>query len=222
MFLKISHRSDKKKESLTKLSDEKLIAYFRKKNDPEVVGVLFERYIHLVFGVCLKYLQDQDKARDTSMEIFEKLFEYLPKYNIEQFPSWLHTVSKNFCLMKQREKTRILFEQEISKKYEYNKIVESDTGLHLYIEREKQLDELETGLGQLKREQELCIRLFYLQDMSYQDIATNLGLDIKQVKSYIQNGKRNLKNIILKSKKRAKRDKPLFMNYLSEHDEYQK
>lgn len=216
MFLKDAHRSNTKKESLTKLSDEKLIAYFREKEDPEIIGVLFERYIHLVFGVCLKYLQDKEKARDTSMEIFEKLFEILPKYKIEKFPPWLHTISKNTCLMKQRKKTRLLFEEEIAKKYEFDKIVESNTGLHLYIEREKQLDNMEKAMGQLKREQELCIRLFYLQDMSYQDIADNMSLDIKQVKSYIQNGKRNLKNIILKTRKRDKIESPFAANYYTE------
>ncbi len=221
MFLKAAHRSNKKKESLTKLSDEKLIANFREKEDPEIIGVLFERYIHLVFGVCLKYLQDKEKARDTSMEIFEKLFEILPKYKIEQFPPWLHTISKNTCLMKQRKKTRLLFEEEIAKKYEFDKIVETNTGLHLYIEREKQLDNMEKAMGQLKREQELCIRLFYLQDMSYQDIADNMRLDIKQVKSYIQNGKRNLKNIILKTSKRDKIESPFATNYYTE-DGYNK
>lgn len=209
MFLKITYRSNKKKDSIDKLSDEKLISQFRKKQDPEIVGILFNRYIHLVFGICLKYFHNKEKARDASMEIFEKLFDDLLKYEIERFPPWLHTVSKNFCLMKQRKKTSLLFEEAIDKKYEFDKIMESDIDLHHSIEREAELIEMEKALYQLKKEQEQCIRLFYLQRKSYQEVAVRTGLSIKQVKSHIQNGKRNLKNNILNLRHRVKTARPV-------------
>ena len=218
MFLKITYRSNKKKDSIDKLSDEELLSQFRKKQDPEIVGILFNRYIHLVFGICLKYLQNKEKARDASMEIFENLFDDLLKYEIERFPPWIHTVSKNFCLMKQREKTRLLFEKAIDKKYEFDKIVESDIDLHHSIEREAELIEMEKALYQLKKEQEQCIRLFYLQRKSYQEVADRTGLSIKQVKSHIQNGKRNLKNIILNSRHKVRTARPVARKTYIEND----
>lgn len=173
MFLKIAYRSNKKKDSIEMLSDEKLLSQFRKKQDPEIVGILFNRYIHLVFGICLKYLQNKEKARDASMEIFEKLFD---------------------------------------------KIVESDIDLHHSIEREAELIEMEKALYQLKKEQEQCIRLFYLQRKSYQEVADRTGLSIKQVKSHIQNGKRNLKNIILNTRHRVRTARPVARKTYIEND----
>jgi RNA polymerase sigma-70 factor (ECF subfamily) len=58
---------------------------------------------------------------------------------------------------------------------------------------EDQLQVLEDILPSLKEDQRICVELFYLKDMSYQQISEHLNISILAVKSAIQNGKRNLK-----------------------------
>jgi len=175
--------------------DEELVAEFRAGGDLEVLGVLYSRYLHLVYGVCLKYLKEREEAKDAVMQIFEKLIIEIPKHNIENFRSWLHVVTKNYCLMQLRsgrsEKEKFV---EWANDPEY--FMETATDLHPLDEDEdlKTVDSaLEDCIERLKEEQKRCIRLFYFENRCYNEIAENLGMDEKKVKSHLQNGKRNLK-----------------------------
>lgn len=201
MFLKNIHRSDKSREKFKTSPDQDIISEYRKNMDPEILGVLFDRYIHLVFGVCMKYLKRKDDARDATMEIFENLFGDLLEHEIKNFPSWLHTVSKNFCLMKLREKKwEIIAGPESLFTKDLNKIMESDVDLHHNDEKEAELAEMEKALFQLSKDQEQCVRLFYLHNRSYREVAEITGYSLKKVKSHIQNGKRNMKNYLMASR----------------------
>lgn len=201
MFLKNIHRSDKSREKFKTSPDQDIISEYRKNMDPEILGVLFDRYIHLVFGVCMKYLKRKDDARDATMEIFENLFGDLLEHEIKNFPSWLHTVSKNFCLMKLREKKwEIIAGPESLFTKDLNKIMESDVDLHHNDEKEAELAEMEKALFQLSKDQEQCVRLFYLHNRSYREVAEITGYSLKKVKSHIQNGKRNMKNYLIASR----------------------
>jgi len=176
-------------------ADEELLAEFRAGGDLEVLGELYSRYLHLVFGVCLKYLKEREEAKDAVMQIFEKLIIEIPRHNIENFRSWLHVVTKNYCLMQLRsgrsEKEKFV---ELSKDPEY--FMETVKDLHPLDEDEdlRTVDNtLEDCIERLKKEQKRCIRLFYFENRCYNEIAVNLGIDEKKVKSHLQNGKRNLK-----------------------------
>jgi RNA polymerase sigma-70 factor (ECF subfamily) len=151
--------------------------------------------MHLVYGVCLKYLKDREESKDAVMQIFEKLIIEIPKHNIENYRSWLHVVTRNYCLMKLR-----------SEKSENEKIsewlndpvtfMESGTDLHPLDEDEESVRNdktLEDCIEMLKEEQKICIRQFYFENRCYDEITKDTGLDIKKVKSYLQNAKRNLK-----------------------------
>lgn len=159
-----------------------------------VIGHLFEKYTHLVFGVCMKYLKDEDDAKDAVMQIFEKLLIDLKKHEITQFKGWLHTVAKNHCLMQLRS-DKSLSEKQQELKKDFKSFVESGYELHLNSEpdKEKQLNQLEQAINSLKEEQKICIDLFYLKEKSYQEIAVLTGYSLNTVKSNIQNGKRNIK-----------------------------
>ena len=176
-------------------SDEELLAEFKSEGDLEVLGVLYSRYVHLIYGVCLKYLKDREEAKDGVIQIFEKLIIEIPKHNIEKFHSWLHVVTKNYCLMQLRsdklEKEK--FSEWIN---DPTVFMENVTDLHPLDEDEysKSIErDLEDCIERLKEEQRLCIRLFYFENRCYNEISGNLGLDEKKVKSHLQNGKRNLK-----------------------------
>lgn len=175
-------------------NDTELIALYKKTDNNAVIGHLFEKYTHLVFGVCMKYLKDEDDAKDAVMQIFEKLLIDLKKHEITQFKGWLHTVAKNHCLMQLRS-DKSLSEKQQELKKDFKSFVESGYELHLNSEpdKEKQLTQLEQAINSLKEEQKICIDLFYLKEKSYQEIAVLTGYSLNTVKSNIQNGKRNIK-----------------------------
>jgi len=175
-------------------SDELLISRFQESGDLELLGSLYEKYMHLVYGVCLKYLKDREASQDATMQIFEKLIVELPKRDVLNFKPWLHVITKNHCLMQLRsEKARSARQKKIVTEQDF--FVENTHELHLNSEQvmEHDLEVLKLCIERLKDEQKECVKLFYLQEKCYQEISVDLQIDLKKVKSYIQNGKRNLK-----------------------------
>jgi RNA polymerase sigma factor (sigma-70 family) len=186
-----------KNEDSTFLSDEELVHRYRNSHDPAYVGELYVRYTHLVYGVCLKYFQNDADAQDAVMQIFEKLIKELKKHHVDTFKPWLHTVVKNHCMMQFR-KDAAENKRETELKKTVKEAVENIDTDHLDKEDEKELMQiyLSSGMDTLKEEQRKCIELFYLREKSYQQIVEETGYSMNDVKSYIQNGKRNLKNFI--------------------------
>lgn len=175
-------------------TDSDLISRYRHSYNSDYVGELFQRYTHLVFGVCMKYLKNEEHAKDAVMEIFEKMMIDLKKHDVDNFKSWLYSVTKNHCLMKiRKDKSQA---NHISEYEKTEKVfMENEDHLHLSDgdEQEKLDKSLYEGIDQLKEEQKVCVELFYMQDKSYEEVAEATGYTMKQVKSYLQNGKRNLK-----------------------------
>lgn len=93
-----------------------------------------------------------------------------------------------------RRKQRLSFSEQLEQEHP-DFFVENGDDLSLLqkIEDELRFDALEIALKELKADQKTCVELFYLKHMSYGDIVDVTGYDLKKVKSYIQNGKRNLK-----------------------------
>lgn len=181
------------------LSDESLLRMYREKGDVDLIGLLFERYTHLVFGVCMKYLKDEEAARDAVMEIFEKLMDELAVREITFFKTWLYSVSRNHCLIKIRRQTGENDMRDHYSKINNAGIMEIAGEMHLNVvdnAMENILDKLQRALLRLNEAQQVCIRLMYLEKKSYREIAGITGFSLNQVKSHIQNGKRNLKNLI--------------------------
>lgn len=187
-----------KQNSKKQLSDLDLVAGYKSTLDNSYIAEIYERYTHLVYGVCMKYFRDVDESKDAVMQIFEKLLTDLVKHEINQFKSWLHTVAKNHCLMQLRSR-KAIFEKNEELKKDYPIVMENDFVLHLDNENdtETKLKHLDDGIKDLNDEQRICIELFYLQEKCYQEVAEMTGYTLNQVKSYIQNGKRNLKNFLI-------------------------
>jgi RNA polymerase sigma-70 factor (ECF subfamily) len=171
------------------LSDEELVRLYKKSEALDIVGELYNRYMALTFGVCLKYLKDREESRDAVMQIFEKLIDTLKEHEVSQFKGWLYVTARNHCLMQLRAKKGKNFE-EIS-----TFIMENGVEMHLQDgpEIESNLTKLEKCIDQLGNEQKQCVQLFYLQQKCYKEITESTGFDLNKVKSHIQNGKRNLK-----------------------------
>lgn len=173
-----------------KLSDEELVYRYAQKGEGLAINVLFERYGHLVFGVCLKYLKEPEAAKDAMQQVFIKLLEDLKRFKIDNFKPWLYQVARNYCFMQLRKNNPV-----VSSDLEFSseKDMEFEDEWHHKMEREHMLERLEDAVQELNEEQRRCIELFYLEKNTYQEIAEKTGYSLMQVKSAIQNGKRNLK-----------------------------
>jgi RNA polymerase sigma factor (sigma-70 family) len=178
------------------LDEQALIKAYRENGDRKAIGILFERYSHLVFGVCMKYLKNQDDSKDATLNIFEKLMEDLKRFEVLRFSYWIHSVARNYCLMQLRSrKAMYSVDEEIGTDYLLQETSAEETGEKL--KTESRLLILEDAIKSLNTEQRICIELFYLKNYCYQDAAEISGFSLSQVKSYIQNGKRNMKIYIL-------------------------
>lgn len=178
-------------EKYQKHTDNELINLFVETGDNLYVGILYERYGHLVLGLCIKYLKNKDEASDAAIQIFANLLNDLLKYKITFFKSWLYTYSKNFCLMELRKRQSTL-KREIEWQENVHLIMDFSDPAHLQ-EKERQITLMEQAINLLNNEQKICIDLFYIKNKSYNEICDITGYSNNDVKSYIQNGKRNLK-----------------------------
>ena len=180
------------KIELATLPDNELIDRFRYSHDNQHVGELYTRYAHLVLGLCIKYFKDVDVAKDATMSIFELLLHELKRHHIDHFKSWLYTVSKNYCLQELRKKKSRNKKEDLFKDF-LEDTMESELDTHPKEHKELLLLRMEKLLPTLKNNQRLCLKMFYLEGKSYVDISYELNFSLKEVKSHIQNGKRNLK-----------------------------
>jgi RNA polymerase sigma-70 factor, ECF subfamily len=187
-------RNNDKKELLS-IPDEQLVARYARTHDKQIIGVLYERYTHLLFSVSYKYLGNDADAEDTVMLVFEKLFELLKKSEINNFKSWIYTITKNECLMQLRHKKSGERVKEENLKKLDDEIMESGEFDHLLSDGdgEHRIRYLETAITGLSSEQKQCIELFYLNEKSYREVEQITGYTYNEVKSHLQNGKRNLK-----------------------------
>jgi len=188
------------KRGSTKESDEELLARFREDGDIGILGSLYERYMHLVYGVCLKYLDDREASKDEVMNIFEKLVTTMPGQEIANFRTWLYVVTKNHCLMllRSRKSETAHMDTMVS---DPTFFMEKETPAHpMEKEGGTDMERLEECIEKLREEQRSCIRLFYYEGLGYRQISGKLGMAENKVKSYIQNGKRNLKICLEKGK----------------------
>lgn len=173
--------------------DELLLKRFREHGDIESLGMLYHKYMHLVYGVCLKYLDDREAAKDEVMNIFEKLVSELPDQEVASFKSWLYVVTKNHCLMLLRSRKSEAVHRELMLS-DPTFFMEKESVMHpIEADSVPDTERLRECIEKLKEEQRQCIELFYYEGCGYKQICEKLGMDEKRVKSYIQNGKRNLR-----------------------------
>ncbi|WP_256010972.1 RNA polymerase sigma factor [Desertivirga xinjiangensis] len=171
------------------MTEAEMLSEYRRTGDLELLGRLFEAYMPLLYGVCLKYFKEEDESKDAVMQIFEQLISKLKVHEVSNFKSWLYTLARNHCLMALR----------VSGKHEFVNIEDYGVEKPLFQhpdsdgETEDRLKSLERCMKKLPEEQRLAVDLFYLQKKCYKEVTDLTGFDINKVKSYIQNGKRNLR-----------------------------
>ncbi len=167
--------------------DDELLDNYRQSGDITFLGRLFERYMPLIYGVCLKYLKDEETAKDAVMSVFEELIVKVKQHEVKQFRGWLYVLTRNYCLMQLRSDKKM---ETIA----LDDVMEFTTFLHPEDNnKEAALTALERCMQKLPATQKESINLFYLQEKCYKEITDITGFTLNEVKSYIQNGKRNLK-----------------------------
>jgi RNA polymerase sigma factor (sigma-70 family) len=176
------------------ITDQELLEKFYADGNNEWLGILLQRYTLLLFGVCMKYMRNEAEAKDCVQQVFLKSITELGRYRVTYFKSWLYMVAKNHCLMKLRDKHPSV---DIEKLH----LSAEETLKQDHIDKDKVLSVMEDCLQYLNEEQKTAVTLFYLEKKSYQEIADITGYTTLQVKSYIQNGKRNLRNLVEKKMK---------------------
>ncbi len=181
------------------MTDSELLDNYRKSKDERLLGTLLDRYTLLLLGVCMKYLKDEEQAKDAVQQVFAKAIVELRKYDVTYVKSWLFMIAKNHCLMQLRNKNHQ------TTALEFDVADESDdlqSRIHLQ-QKDQMIDLMHEGLAQLNDQQRQCIAAFYLHKKSYREIAEVEGISLMQVKSAIQNGKRNIRkwveSILVKS-----------------------
>jgi RNA polymerase sigma-70 factor (ECF subfamily) len=185
------------KDSLDHNSDKELLENFYTTHDNKWLGMLLQRYTVLLLGVCMKYLKNEEKAKDAVQQIFLKVITELQKYKVDFFKSWLYMVTRNYCLMQLRDRT----EKNTKEINDSLLLVDEQSQTASQLEKDKLLSHIDASLNELSPEQKTCVTLFYLGRKSYTDISAITGFTPMQVKSYIQNGKRNLKILVEKKMK---------------------
>lgn len=171
------------------LPDQQMLLQYKSTRDLELLAILYQRYMELLYGVCLKYLKQPEDAGDAVMQIFEELPPKVQRHDIDNFKSWVYTVAKNHCLMKLRSpknlKTVNLNEEGMQ--------TEEELHLNGILHKEANFVALEKCIEGLSEEQKQAIVLFYLEQKCYKEISATTGSDLEKVRSNIQNGRRNLK-----------------------------
>ncbi len=185
------------KKFSTKKTDLELVQEYQNSGDVAAFEELFQRYCHLVYGACLKYFSNEEDSKDAVLEIFEKVMSKLKTQDVTNFNSWLYSITKNFCLYKLRRNKQK--EEVTPDKNEFiqKKFMEFEDFDTLYSSEKIWEEKLRAAINQLNEAQRRCIQLFYFEKKSYEDISKETGFDRKKVKSHIQNGKRNLKNLLI-------------------------
>lgn len=188
----------KNKTKITELTDKELLQLYTEQNDSACFGELYSRFIPKVYGLCLKYLGEKELACDAVMDIYGQISEKVKQYEIANFNTWLYSVAKNHCLqvIRKEKKTIFLKMDDVA--------VENEAFFTLTDKPQSQeeLAALEYCLETLPMEQQKSVTLFYIDNCSYADIVELTGFALSKVKSYIQNGKRNLKSCIINYLKR--------------------
>jgi RNA polymerase sigma factor (sigma-70 family) len=181
------------KDNYSHLTDQELLDRFYADHNNDWLGLLLERYILLLLGVCMKYLKNEEEAKDSVQQIFLKAITELHKYKVTYFKSWIYTVARNHCFMQLRDrhgKTPASIDENMVTS------AEEEISTNNHLEKDQLIELMTNSLAELNQEQNQCLILFYLEKKSYQEITENTGFTMMQVKSHIQNGKRNLKILL--------------------------
>jgi RNA polymerase sigma-70 factor (ECF subfamily) len=184
-------------------SDEELLKHYKESGNKELFADLFKKHVSVVYGTCLFYLQDKAEAQDATMQLFERLMLDINNREIDNFKGWLSFVVRNHCISLIRKNKSYQKNMKSYGNFEYEYTAYETEEKIQAVSDDMMIEHMKLSLPKLKEGQRICVELFYLQNKSYQDIASETNYTLNEIKSYIQNGKRNLK-LLLEEQTRLK------------------
>lgn len=189
-------------------SDEELLKHYKQSGNKELFADLFKKHVSVVYGTCLFYLQDKAEAQDATMQLFERLMLDINNREIDNFKGWLSFVVRNHCISLIRKNKSYQKNMKSYGDFEYEDTTYETEEKIQAVSDDVMLEQMKLSLPKLKEGQRVCLELFYLQNKSYQDIANETKYTLNEIKSYIQNGKRNLKLLLEDTSTRSVTNKP--------------
>ena len=177
-------------------SDEELLKHYKESGNKELFADLFKKHVSVVYGTCLYYLQDKAEAQDATMQLFERLMLDINNREIDNFKGWLSFVVRNHCISLIRKNKSYQKNMKSYGDFEYEDTTYETEEKIQSVSDDVMIEHMKLSLPKLKEGQRICLELFYLQNKSYQDIANETKYTLNEIKSYIQNGKRNLKLLL--------------------------
>ena len=189
-------------------SDEELLFHYKQNGNKELFSELFKKHVSVVYGTCLFYLQDKDSAQDATMQLFEKMMMEIKNHEVKNFKAWLSFVVRNHCISLIRKNK--VYQKNIRSyaEFEYEETSYETEEKIQSVDDDRMIELMKESLPKLKEKQRVCVELFYLKNKSYQEIVNETNYSLNEVKSFIQNGKRNLKLLIEAASASAATNKP--------------
>ena len=171
------------------ITDEELLKRYCDSGELVYFVEAYKRYMPLVYGVALKYLKRPEDAQDAVMQLFEELVVKIKEVEIQSFKAWLYTCIRNNCLMEIRKRSKNL---SVSLDDSFMEFCD-DFHLTVVSESENREESLRECVESLPEKQRISVKYFFFDELSYKEVEERTGVSLKMVKSFIQNGKRNLK-----------------------------
>jgi RNA polymerase sigma-70 factor (ECF subfamily) len=172
------------------LTDAELVQLYRKHAERSAMEELYRRYHKKAFGVAYSVFRNKDESTDVMLAVFEKMLREMANTEIREFAAWIYVLTRNECLMRLRsDKRRVAREKLFAMSQPLDESYEPE----FFHEKNNALKQ---ALAALSDTQRMCLELFYFEQKSYKEVADELGLDTEAVRSQLQNGKRNLKNLM--------------------------
>ncbi len=183
------------KKHLIDISDADLLEEIQISRNSNYLPILYKRFEAAVFGVALAMLKDFHAAEDAAGRTWVIIIEKIYDHKIVSLSNWILTISRNTCISYYRRKKYTKRFVKTGIMQVNDPTVDPDFYLEDNFELEEKLEmEMMDALERIPELQAKCVKLFYFEKMSYSEIAEELNLELKIVKSYLQNGKRLLFN----------------------------
>lgn len=162
--------------------DEELLIQQIRAGDESAFRKLVQTYGSYVYRAVYSVLRDPKEAEDAAQETFIRVYEALPSYNSQGFKTWLTRIAINKAIDLKRKRER-LREETIEQQVELIELHSSvDDGLNHVLTKERK-QTLREKVAELPERHREMITAYYLEEKSYEQIATEHNIALKTVES---------------------------------------
>ncbi len=175
-------------DAVAEETDFELLDRFRRHGDRAAFERIVARHRPWLHRVCARLLRSDEAARDATQDVFARVLNRLDTFRGDNFPGWLKAIAVNCCLNTiDRDKRWAPLEAA-------GEAPAADLGPELQLLRLEEGVRARHLIARLPERQKIVFCLKYIDDCSYQEIERLTGFSNKEVKSFLQNARRNFEN----------------------------